>query len=64
MAEMKTYNDFMYTKFPFGKHKGSYLKDISDKYLEWIVMNIEDRGICEMCSVELQRRNIAWRKNK
>lgn len=60
----QVYNDFMYTKFPFGKHRGMYIKDIPPKYLEWVILNVEDRGICEMCSTELQRRNPSWRKTK
>jgi uncharacterized protein (DUF3820 family) len=58
----KTYQDFKETKIPFGKYKGQTLKNIPQNYLEWVVMNHSDRGICEMCSVELQRRNISWRK--
>lgn len=59
-----TYSDFMYTKMPFGKYKGQYLQNIPMNYLEWVVMNHSDRGICEMCSVEIQRRKPSWRKTK
>ena len=61
---MKLYSDFKDTAMPFGKYKGQSLKNIPQNYLEWVIMNHTDRGICEMCSVELQRRNISWRKNK
>lgn len=59
---MNRYNDFKYTKIHFGKYKGIYLKDIPTNYIEWVVMNHTDRGVCEMCSVELQRRNSSLRK--
>ena len=59
----KTYSDFKDTSIPFGKYKGQSLKNIPQDYLEWVVLNHTDRGICEMCSVELQRRNISWRKS-
>jgi len=58
------YNDYAYTKFPFGKYKGTYMKDISESYLKWAIFNIKDQGICEMCSIELQRRQPNLRKNK
>lgn len=29
-----------YTKFPFGKHKGVYIKDIPDDYLNWCSKNL------------------------
>lgn len=57
-----TYNDYTHTKMHFGKYKGIYLKDIPTSYIEWLIMNVEDRGLCEMYSVELQRRNPKWRK--
>lgn len=61
---MRQFSDFKDTKMPFGKFKGQTLKNIPTNYLEWVVMNHSDRGICEMCSVELQRRKPAWRNTK
>lgn len=58
----KTYSDFKETRMPFGKFKGQTMKNIPTNYLEWVVMNHSDRGICEMCSVEIQRRRTNWRK--
>lgn len=59
-----TYSDFKETKLHFGKYKGIYLKDIPTEYIEWVIMNHNDRGVCEMCSVELQRRKPSLRKTK
>ena len=58
----KTYSDFKDTKIPFGKYKGQTLKNIPTDYLEWVVMNHNDRGICEMVAIELQRRKPGLRK--
>lgn len=59
-----TYTDYKDTKCHFGKYKGIYLKDIPTNYIEWVIMNHIDRGVCEMFSVELQRRKPQLRKSK
>ncbi len=56
------YNEYMYTTLHFGKHKGKYLKDVPDSYLEWAIRNIEDIGIGTMLSIEYQRRHKYMRK--
>ena len=53
----KRFTDFKDTPIPFGKYKGQTIKNIPTSYLEWVVMNHSDRGICEMIAIELQRRN-------
>lgn len=58
------YNDFKDTTMNFGKYKGKTLKDIPTNYIEWLIMNIKDRGLCEMYAVELQRRKPSLRKSK
>lgn len=58
------YNEYAYTKVPFGKHKGKYLKNVPDEYVKWAVMNLTDRASAEMFSVELQRRFPKLRKTK
>lgn len=50
------YNEYMYTKMPFGKHKGVFIKDIPTDYIKWAVLNIQDRALAFMFSIELQRR--------
>jgi uncharacterized protein (DUF3820 family) len=59
---MATYTDFKETKMTFGKYKGFFLKDIPTPYMKWLIMNVEDRGLCEMFAVELQRRLPSLRK--
>ena len=50
------YNEYAHTKMPFGKFKGYYVKDITDDYIKWAVLNIQDRALAEMFKIELQRR--------
>jgi uncharacterized protein (DUF3820 family) len=50
------YTEYKDTRMHFGKYKGKTLKDLPLEYLEWLIMNISDRGLCEMYAVELQRR--------
>lgn len=57
------YNEYAYTKVPFGKYRGRFLKDIPDDYVKWALMNHFDRGICEMMAVEWQRRYPKFRKS-
>lgn len=56
------YNEYAYTKMPWGKYKGIFIKDIPDDYLKWAVQNWNDRGIAEMFKIELLRREPALRK--
>lgn len=57
-----TYNDYKNTKMTFGKYKGYFMKDIPTNYIEWLIMNVQDRGLAEMYAVELQRRSPSLRK--
>ncbi len=56
------YTEYAYTKMPFGKHKGVFLKDIPTNYITWAVLNIKDRASAEMFKIELQRRVPKLRK--
>lgn len=56
------YQEYMYTKIHWGKHKGKYLKDVPDDYIEWAIKNIDDIGIATMFSIEYQRRHKKMRK--
>ena len=56
------YNEYAYTKMPWGKYKGIFIKDIPDDYLKWAVQNWSDRGVAEMFKVELLRREPTLRK--
>lgn len=50
------YKEYAYTKMPWGKHKGIFLKDIPDNYLKWAIITWRDRGMTEMIRIELLRR--------
>lgn len=54
--------EFAYTKMPFGKYRGYYLKDIPDDYVKWAIMNYTDQGVATMFAVELARRYPDYRK--
>ena len=56
------YNVYAYTKMPFGKYKGRFIKDVPDDYIKWAVINVTDRASAEMFAIELQRRNPKLRK--
>ena len=57
------YNVYAHTRMPFGKHKGKYLMNIPDEYIQWAITNLEDRATAEMMSIELQRRYPKLRKS-
>lgn len=59
---MAKYNDYQYTKMPWGKYKGVFLKDIPDEYIKWAIMNYTDQAMAWMLSIELQRRYPKFRK--
>lgn len=61
---MNNYNEYMYTKIKWGKHRGKFLKDVPDDYLKWGIMNINDTGIATMFGIEYQRRHKQMRINK
>lgn len=60
----QNYNEYEFTKMPFGKYKGKCLRDIPDSYLKWAIQNIDDIGIATMFSIEYQRRYKQMRINK
>lgn len=56
------YSEYKHTKMPYGKYKGFFIKDLPDKYVEWCILNYEDKGMAQMMATEIQRRNPKWRK--
>ena len=58
------YNEYAYTKMPFGKHKGKFIKNIPDEYIEWAINNLTDQATATMMAVEWQRRYPKYRKSK
>lgn len=56
------YTEYMHTRMPFGKHKGTFIKDIPIDYIKWATINIKDRASTEMFKIELLRREPKLRK--
>jgi uncharacterized protein (DUF3820 family) len=56
------YKEYEFTRMPYGKYKGFFLKDLPEDYLKWAVMNFNDQGMATMFAVELQRRNPKLRR--
>ena len=52
------YQEYAYTKMPWGKFKGYYLKDVPDNYLKWAAINWKDPAVAIMFRIELCRRDI------
>jgi uncharacterized protein (DUF3820 family) len=50
------YSEYKYTKMPFGEYKGCFMKDIPDSYLDWLIVNIQDKAFITMLNVEKIRR--------
>lgn len=59
---MKRVSEYAYTKMPWGKYKGFWLKDIPDEYLLWCMSNWRDSTTIEMFKTELARRKINWQQ--
>jgi len=55
------YQEYAYTKMPWGKYKGYFIKDLPTDYVKWAIQNYQDAGMAQMMAVELQRREPKWR---
>lgn len=42
MAMRQEYKDVQYSKVKFGKHKGKYMFEVPDDYVEWAILNLND----------------------
>ena len=52
-----------YMKFPWGKYRGIYLKDVPTDYLKWCILNYTgERGLLEVVKDELLRREPRLKK--
>ena len=51
-------DEYKYTRMPWGKYKGRFLKEIPDSYLIWAARAWQDQGVAMMFRVELARRKI------
>ena len=65
---MKDHKNRQFTKFPFGKYKGVYIKDIPDDYLNWCSKNLVEEQyrytILQLVIEEISHRHFSCRKNK
>ena len=57
------WEEYVYTRMPFGKHKGKWISEIPDDYIKWGILNCNDY-IATMFNIELQRRHPELRKRK
>jgi hypothetical protein len=46
----------LYTKMPWGKYKGIYIKDLPTEYIKWAVLNYTDRAFATWFAEELVYR--------
>ena len=62
IAQMaRNYQQYAHTLMPYGRYRGWYLKDIPTDYIKWCVLNFQDKGMVEMMTIELCRREPKWR---
>ena len=55
----KDHKSRQFTKFPFGKYKGHYFKDVPDDYLDWAAKNFleqKNRPLLTMIEEEIEYR--------
>lgn len=55
------YQEYAYTKMPWGKYKGYFIKDLPTDYVKWAIQNYQDQGMAQMMAIELQRRDAKFR---
>lgn len=53
-----------YTKMPWGKYKGIYIKDIPFDYVKWAVLNYRDQAFAAWFAEELVYREPKFNKTK
>lgn len=51
-------NTHKFAKIPHGKFRGSFLKDVPDEYVIWVIMKSESRQLLDMFYAEFKRRNL------
>jgi len=55
-----TNNEYSYTRMPWGKYKGRYLKEIPEEYLQWAANAWQDQATALMFKAELAHRKVNW----
>ena len=58
------YQEYAYTRMPWGKYKGFYLKNIPENYLLWAASAWQDQGVANMFRIELERRKLPNTRQK
>jgi len=48
-------------RWPYGKYRGRWLRELPDSYLEWVIRTFTDQGLAQICADELARRRPALR---
>jgi uncharacterized protein (DUF3820 family) len=51
-----------YATIPHGKYRGSFLKDVPDEYVLWVILKSESRQLLDMFYAEFKRRNLKIKK--
>lgn len=51
-----------YTKMPWGKHKGTYIKDLPIEYIKWSIVNYKDQAMAAWFAEELVYREPKFNK--
>jgi hypothetical protein len=55
--------DPRYSRMPYGKYRGFFMKDVPVAYLKWCVMTFEDSAMATFLKDELVRREPALKKS-
>ena len=58
MATGNSKNEYEFTRMPWGKYKGRYLRELPDDYLKWCILNWKDQATAYMFVAEAQRRKL------
>jgi len=45
-------------RMPFGKHRGTMIKDLPDGYLRWAIENMQAKDVAAACKAEMKRRAV------
>lgn len=53
-----------YTKMPWGKYKGIYIKDLSTEYIQWSSVNYNDPAMAAWFAEELAYRHSRFNPSK
>ena len=59
----RTETDPRYSRMPYGKYRGFFMKDVPVAYLKWCVMTFDDSAMATFLKDELVRREPALKKS-